>query len=769
MSHMPSTQPVTETWEELFDELEDALAAEAAARAAADAAEAVTRAAADTALDVRLDDLEAGGSNYWFNVADYGAAGDAVTDDTAAIQAAIDAAAAVGGGIVICPPGTYLVSEYSTTHGCLFLKSGVHLRGTNRNAVTIKLADSQRTSVCMIATTVARGATRIAAKSDQTISDLTLDGNKANQSVEVQIQRDGVFAQDVERLRIERVTSQNFAGDGVYIGTEANHTQMTDTLCQLNARNGCSLANGGQHNFDGYGCTFISNAAQQFDCESTGGSAITTNVTLTNCKFDGGGVSTDYVLTVWGSSQTNKGKNWVVTGCEINGPIFIVWCDDVLIEGCWGTNPTATAWADIWRNCNRVTIEDCRITMSQTSTNDVAGIYVTAVSNIVPTTNQPRDIFIRGNTITMAHDEAFAIYINGGENVHVLENTCIGPGVSTAIYAGIRVRATQDVRYCKVRGNTCRNIGKDGIQVSGNQPFNYGFTAVAGTDVVTATETATLQYFTAATTDILTATNVLGSPTTTHMETGDGPIRLSSTGTLPAGLAAATDYYWIKVTTSTGKLATSYANAIAGTPVVDVTDTGTGGAGAHSWINIAQPWQTGHGPLRVTSTTTLPAGLALSTDYWWIKVTSSTGKLATSYANAIAGTAVDITDTGTGTHTLAMSFGFDHIDIHDNHSEDTAVTPTMSNGLYLEDNTGPARYLSLRDNTTSGIANPIANYPVNGVVQTGGNRGGTCEFTCVGAPAFAAAIGSRANRRDGGPGTTTYVNETGLYSGWVAV
>lgn len=57
--------------------------------------------------------------------------------------------------------------------------------------------------------------------------------------------------------------------------------------------------------------------------------------------------------------------------------------------------------------------------------------------------------------------------------------------------------------------------------------------------------------------------------------------------------------------------------------------------------------------VRLTTTTTLPAGLALATDYYVIKVTDLTFKLATSYANAIAGTAINITDAGTGTHTMS--------------------------------------------------------------------------------------------------------------------
>ena len=57
--------------------------------------------------------------------------------------------------------------------------------------------------------------------------------------------------------------------------------------------------------------------------------------------------------------------------------------------------------------------------------------------------------------------------------------------------------------------------------------------------------------------------------------------------------------------------------------------------------------------VRLTTTTTLPAGLSLATDYYVIKVTDSTFKLATTYANAVAGTAINITDAGTGTHTIS--------------------------------------------------------------------------------------------------------------------
>lgn len=73
--------------------------------------------AGDRVLVAQTDDGEAvvvgrapGSADGVFNVRDYGATGDGTADDTAAVQAAIDAAHAEGGGVVILPHGTYKIT-----------------------------------------------------------------------------------------------------------------------------------------------------------------------------------------------------------------------------------------------------------------------------------------------------------------------------------------------------------------------------------------------------------------------------------------------------------------------------------------------------------------------------------------------------------------------------------------------------------------------------------------------------------------------------------
>ena len=82
-----------------------------------------------------------------------------------------------------------------------------------------------------------------------------------------------------------------------------------------------------------------------------------------------------------------------------------------------------------------------------------------------------------------------------------------------------------------------------------------------------------------------------------------------------------------------------------------LSETFTADAGT-DLLTVATIYSTGD-VIRLTTTGTLPAGLSLLTDYWTIYISDTTIKLAASKSDAESNTAIDITSTGTGVHTLA--------------------------------------------------------------------------------------------------------------------
>lgn len=101
------------------------------------------------------------------------------------------------------------------------------------------------------------------------------------------------------------------------------------------------------------------------------------------------------------------------------------------------------------------------------------------------------------------------------------------------------------------------------------------------------------------------------------------------------------------VTITVSGTGTNAQDAVAAT----LLENGTGDVDiANNLVReVAHGFETGR-KVALTTAGTLPTGLS-ATNYWLIKVDADTYKFANSLVNALAGTAVDITGYGVGTHT----------------------------------------------------------------------------------------------------------------------
>lgn len=132
---------------------------------------------------------------------------------------------------------------------------------------------------------------------------------------------------------------------------------------------------------------------------------------------------------------------------------------------------------------------------------------------------------------------------------------------------------------------------------------------------------------------VFTATNATETFTkVAHgLKTGDGPVRVSNAGgALPAGLAAATDYWVIRVDADNFKLATTLAFALAGTNLLITTD-GTGTQTLSDTGSTARPSD----PFTVTG--------SANANWFWLKV-RNTAALFVSQTHTVSGFQADLLD-----------------------------------------------------------------------------------------------------------------------------
>jgi Pectate lyase superfamily protein len=117
---------------------------------------------------------------------------DGVTDDTAALTAALSAAAANKNALVQVPMGTCII-------GSVGIPDNIHLSGAGKYASTLKT----RSGLNGLMLTFSGMGTNIA------ITDITLDGNKGGQSTEGQLVSPNLASRAASDITLQRVRFQN--------------------------------------------------------------------------------------------------------------------------------------------------------------------------------------------------------------------------------------------------------------------------------------------------------------------------------------------------------------------------------------------------------------------------------------------------------------------------------------------------------------------------------------------------------------------------------
>jgi hypothetical protein len=390
------------------------------------------------------------------NVVTYGAAGDGVTDDRAAIQAALDACSTGGGGEVWVPNGTYILGQGAGFFN-LNIPANVTIRGESRAGTVLKQAAATGASVRLF---IAQGA-------DSRITNMTLDGNKDNNTAfpaDLGAEhRHGVFADGCTRLVLDHVTFTNFTGDGFFLYTNATDTLVIDCLSTGNERNGMTFGGAGCSGTTIIGGQFGGNNIQSIDAEP-GGTVERVRIFGTRIYAP---VTDDFGLAISGFSAAVRARDWLLSGCTIDAPINVVWAEDITFAGCSGVNTSTTLPSmRVYRSCSRVTLADCNFHTTANASGAPATITVIGTGS----GDAPDLITINGGTIRNSRAGSYGVLISCGLSVDingtVIEGGATGAGAGSGVYAR-STTALAHIRNVSVNKCTIRNFGTAGVEFLG--------------------------------------------------------------------------------------------------------------------------------------------------------------------------------------------------------------------------------------------------------------------------------------------------------------
>ncbi len=275
--------------------------------------------ATQTALDLKAAKTDL----PYLNVKDaaYGAVGDNTNDDTAEIQAAIDAASAAGGGTVWFPKGDYKISA------ALTVPSKVHLRGAGPLVSKIRTTTNNHNCVSM------SGASALSTVTQIRIADLGIIGpGKTSGSTGYGIYlkwgsagltfdnlyvadhgSHGVYVEDTYTASWRDVWITGNGGDGWHGETNINHTVWSRCFSTVNGGAGYKVIGGAASVFTA--CDAEENQTAGIDLRYT------TSYSVVGAELEENGKdgTSPQIYLHWRSGAGEKATMTTITGSLLAG------------------------------------------------------------------------------------------------------------------------------------------------------------------------------------------------------------------------------------------------------------------------------------------------------------------------------------------------------------------------------------------------------------------------------------------------------------------
>lgn len=247
------------------------------------------------------------------NVQDFGATPNDGTDDTAAIQAAIDS-----GEDVYIPAGRYILSK-SAVHWALDIGGVSNVSIYGESGTVLELAPNQDNATRMFSSYSGPIV-------NVTIRDLFLKSGQQSENK----QRHGLFIANASGLTLRNIKIRAFTGDGIYLYRDNDGVTVDSVDVRGNGRNGITFG-GPNRNVVVKDSVFAFNKSQQVDSEASRDDEVS-NISIVNNRIRS---YNDFALTAGGTYYRN-GKGWYIANNFIRSDgkaVRIIYAEDILFTG----------------------------------------------------------------------------------------------------------------------------------------------------------------------------------------------------------------------------------------------------------------------------------------------------------------------------------------------------------------------------------------------------------------------------------------------------